>query len=198
MNQYEHWIIKGYDVEFIDDCHVYLVNGEIVPSVTAILKTKYGKKYTGVSKGVLHRAATLGTEMHSAIQAYEEDGVESDLPEVRNYKFLKKMYGWECLENEIPVILFKDDKPIACGRIDMVGKMNGEIGGFDFKRTSSLDKEYLAYQLNIYRIAYRQSYGVEWKFLKGVHLRESTRKFVDIPINEEIAWELINNFLEDK
>lgn len=190
--------IQGHDLEYLDDEHVYLVNGVIVPSVTQILKSRYSRKYDHVSKGVLNKAAQAGTAVHEAIERYCKYGEMSELEELRNFIFLQKRYGFEVLDNEVPVILFKDDEPVAAGRLDLVLKMDDEVGGADVKRVSSLDKEYLAYQLNIYRIAYRQSYGVDWKFLKGVHLRESVRKFVDIPINEEIAWELINTFLEDK
>ena len=95
----------------------------------------------------------------------------------------------------MPVILHLDDKPIAAGRLDLVLEMGGQIGGADIKRTSKLDKQYLAYQLNLYRIAYRQCYGVEWQFLRGIHLRESVRKFVSIPIDEESAWRLVHEYL---
>ena len=73
-------------------------------------------------------------------------------------------------------------------------EMNGEIGGADIKRTATLDKNYLAYQLNLYRIAYRQCYGKEWTFLKGIHLREEKRKFVDIPLAEALAWDLVDDY----
>ena len=196
MEQYESWKIKGYDVEFLEDTHTYLVNGVIVPSITTILKIKFGNKYQGVSKETLDRASELGTQMHLAIQEFEEQGIESELKELRNYKFLKKQYGWNCIENETPVILFLENEPIACGRIDMVGMIDDKFGIFDFKRTSVLDKEYLAYQLNLYRIAYRQSYGIEAEFLRGLHLREDVRKFVQIPINEPMAWNLIDEYLK--
>ena len=96
------------------------------------------------------------------------------------------------------MILHLSDIPIAAGRLDLVLEMNGQIGGADIKRTASLDKDYLFYQLNLYRIAYRQSYGVEWEFLKGLHLRENVRKFVDIPINENSAWGLVNRYMEEE
>lgn len=189
--------INNHTLEFIEDGHVYLVDGVIVPSITTLLKSKFGKKYEGISKDVLHRAAERGTEVHQAIQDFCEKGTESDLVEVKNFKFLQKHYKFKVIENEIPVILFKDDEPICAGRLDMVIEINDEIGGADIKRTSTLDKEYLAYQLNLYRIAYFQSYGKEWKFLKGIHLKDDIRKFVDIPINEEIAWELVNQYMEE-
>ena len=198
MNDYETWDILGCCVEYYDEIHAYIVDGELLPSITTILKTKYKNKYSRVNKNVLERAAKLGTEMHTAIQEYEERGKESDIPELRGYKFLKKHYKWECIENEKPVILFRNEKPIACGRIDMIAKIGEELGCFDFKRTATLDKEYLAYQLNLYRIAYQQCYGKHIQFLRGLHLREDVRKFVNIPINEQMAWELVNEYLEGK
>ena len=107
-------------------------------------------------------------------------------------------HDMEVIENEVPVILFDDGEPIAAGRLDLVLKMGDQIGGADIKRTSTLDKEYLGYQLNLYRIAYKQSYGVEWEFLKGVHLRESVRKFVDIPINEKPTWDFIKEWRDSE
>lgn len=190
--------LHGHTLEFIDNCHTYLVDGIIVPSVTQIMKVRYNHKYSGIPKKVLNKAADRGTKVHQAIQEYCELRIMSDLPEVRNFKFLKKQYGFKVLANEAPVIIFDRHNgfPICAGRLDLVLEMNGKIGGADIKRTSKLDKEYLAYQLNLYRIGYSQCYGVTWEFLKGVHLREEVRKFVDIPINEDMAWGLIKKYYQ--
>lgn len=189
-------IIKGHDVEFIDDTHTYLVDGIIVPSITQILKHKFGNKYKYVNIGLLKKSAELGTKTHKAIEDYCRYGKEDDSQELRNFKFLQKHYKFNVVDNEVTVILFNGDKPICAGRLDLVLEIDDKIGGGDIKRTSTLDKEYLAYQLNLYRIAYKQCYGIDWKFLKGIQLKENKRKFVDIPINEDIAWELINNAME--
>lgn len=190
------WEIAGHVLEYFDDTHEYLVDGVLVPSITQILKIKFGKKYDGVSQKVLNRAAEKGTEVHEAIERYCKTGESSDLKEVRNFKFLQKQYKFEVLDNEVPIILFLDDEPVAAGRLDLVLKLDNKIGGGDIKRTATLDKEYLAYQLNLYRIGYRQCYGVEWEFLKGIHLRDDTRKFLNIPINEKMALELVENFIQ--
>ena len=186
--------INGHVLEYLDDGHVYLVDGVIVPSVTQVLNVRFGKKYDGVDREVLKRASDAGIAVHEAIERYCKTGEVTDLKELRNFQFLQSKYGFEVIENEVPVILWKAEIPVCAGRLDMVIKMNGEFGGADIKRTSALDKEYLAYQLNIYRLAYLQSYGIEWKFLRGIHLREDVRKFVTIPINEKIAWELIEEY----
>ena len=167
----------------------------ILPSITQILKIKFGHKYDDVPKEVLSRAADKGTAVHKAIEDYCKLGLDSDLLELRNFKFLQKQYKFEVLDNEVPVVLFKDDIPVACGRLDLVLKIGNDVGLGDIKRTSVLDKEYLAYQLNLYRIAYQQCYDKEITFLKGVHLRKDIRKFVDIPINEKLAQKLVEEYI---
>ena len=187
--------INGYTLEYYDEQHLYLVNGVIVPSVTQMLRARFGNKYDGISRAVLQRASEAGTQVHEAIERYCH-GEESDLPEVRNFKFLQKQYKFQVLQNEVPVILFDDDLPVCAGRLDMVIEMDGKTGLADIKRTSALDKEYLAWQLNLYRIAYKQCYDQEIYFLKGIWLRNDTRKFVDIPINEVFANTIIRNYTE--
>ncbi len=192
MDTYE---IKGHTIEYIDDIHCYLCDGIILPSVTTILKIKFGNKYKGIDETVLKRASEKGTEVHNAIEKYCKNGIESDLKELKNFKFLKKQYKFNVLDNEVPILIFKDDEPVAVGRLDLVLKDGEEVGLGDIKRTSVLDKEYLAYQLNLYRIGYMQSYGMDIKFLKGLHLREDIRKYVNIPINEKMALELLDKYL---
>ena len=191
----ETWEIRGHTLEYIDETHTYLVDGVIVPSITQILKIKFGNKYNKVSKEVLNNAAKKGTEVHEAIEIYCKTGEVKDLQEVKNFIFLQKQYKFGVRKNEVPVILFKEGKPIGAGRFDLELEISNSVGGGDLKRTATLDKEYLAYQLNIYRIANRQSYGTEWQFLKGVHLRGNVRRFIDIPINENMAWSLIDEYL---
>ncbi len=189
------WEIKGHTLEYIDSSHQYLVDGIRVPSITQILKKKFGNKYKNINKRVLHNASIRGTKVHEAIEKLCKYGVVERIPEVRNFTFLQKKYGFDVIDNEVPIILFdRNNNPIAGGRLDLVLKINDLIGGADIKRTSALDKEYLAYQLNLYRIGYRQSYDVEWQFLKGIHLKDTIRKFIDLPINEEKAWELIDDY----
>jgi len=198
MNEIETWEINGHTLEYLDDCHMYLVDGVVVSSITQCLKMRFSNKYASVDASTLKRASERGTEVHRAIEEYCKNGTESDLKELHNFKFLQKQYGFTVLENETPVILCIDDEPILAGRLDLVLDMDGKTGLADIKRTSALDKEYLAGQLNLYRFAYQQSYGVQIDFLKGVHLREDTRKFVEIPINEDLTWNIIDEFLKGK
>ena len=186
--------IQGHTLEYFDDDHIYLVDGLIVPSITEILKTRFGGKYASVSRETLKRASEAGTAVHDAIQRLCETGEIEEIPEVRNFLFLQRMYKFTVRECEVPVILWMDNEPVSAGRCDLVLEMDGKIGGADIKRTSSLDREYLSYQLNLNRTAYKQTYGVEWEYLKGIHLKEDVRRYVDIPINEESALRLVHEW----
>ena len=194
----ESWEINGFTLEYIDDTHTYLVDGIIVPSITQLIKMKFKNKYDAVPKEVLKKAADKGTAMHLAIELYEKENKESDLVELKNYKFLKKHLKWNVIQSEIPIILFYNGKPIAAGRLDQVIEMNGKKGINDLKRTASFDKEYVALQTNLYRIGYKQSYGTEIDFVSGLHLRDNTRKFYKLPVNEEYAIGIIEKYLEKR
>lgn len=203
----ETWKINGYTLEYDDESHTYIVDGVIVPSVTQILAVKFGDKYTGVNRSTLERAANRGTAVHKAIEDFCKTGNDDGSKEVHNFRFLLDRYGFGVFENETPIVIAKDDTPIAAGRLDLVldvirkGKAfyTKEITAIaDIKTTSTLDKEYLAYQLNLYRIGYMQSYGIEIKELYGVHLRGDKRKLVNIPVNEGIAWDILEEYERGK
>lgn len=197
MEEITTWNIKGHIVEFIDDIHQYLVDGCMVDSVTQILGVKYRNDYASVPPAVLDNASKRGTAVHKAIENFNVSGYDDGSEAVRNFKFLQKQYGFEVLDSELPIVIFKDDMPIACGRLDMTMLMDGETGIADIKTVSSLNKEKIAYQLNLYRIGLMQNYGVDAKFLKIIHLRDGIRKVIDSPVNEGMAWELIEKFLEE-
>ena len=186
-----------YEIEYLEDIHTYLVNGVFLPSITKLLSYKFGSKYKDIPEYILQRAAEKGTYMHNAIQNYEELGIEIDLLELENYIKLKKEYKWKCIENEKPLILFIDDKPVACGRLDMVYKIGHNLGIMDFKRTSQLDKEYVGTQLNLYRLGYMQTYHKKIKELKVCHLRDKKHEILETEINEEKAINILKECLEE-
>ena len=198
MQEYEIWEIAGHTLEYYDDTHIYLVDGVIVRSITQILKIRFGNKYNFVNSKTLERAAQKGRAVHTAIENLCVQGIESNLEEVKNFKFLRRLYKFEAIENEIPVILFDKGTPVAAGRVDMVVSMDGKLGGADIKCVSSIDREYLFYQLNLYRIAYKQCYGKVWDFCNGLHLNGDKRKVIPIPINEKMAWGIVDEYLKIK
>ena len=112
-----------------------------------------------------------------------------------NWRSRRHKRKFTTIDSEVPIILFRDGIPVGAGRLDLVLEENQELGLGDIKRTSVLDKEYLGYQLNLYRIGYQQCYDKDIKFLKGLHLREDVRKYVNIPINEKLAQKLVDEYI---
>lgn len=195
----ESWEIAGGLLEYIDETHTYIYDGVILPSITQMLKFKFGNKYNSVDEKVLKRAAEKGTAVHQAIEDYEKRNIDDETcVELRNYKFLKKQFDFKCLDNEVPIVLFYKDKPVAAGRVDLIIEDKGKVGIADIKRTSVFDKEYVAYQTNLYRLGYQQSYGIEISFLRGIHLRDKVRKYIELPIKEEMMLEFIEKYLMEE
>ena len=189
--------INGHTIEFIPETHQYLVDGILTPCVSNILAYKFND-YKAVSQEVLQRASDRGTELHEAIESYERDGTTSELREFKNYLFLKKAHGFINIANEVPVMYEKDGTVLFVGTLDQIIEMDGKCGINDFKRVSAPNKQKIAYQLNLYKLAYEQTYNKKVDFLSYTHLRETVRKFNLLPIGEEITLKLLNEFLESE
>ena len=187
--------INGHFLEFIPETHQYICDGILVPCVSNILAYKFND-YSGVSREVLQRASEKGTEMHKAIELYEEQGITSDLREFRNYLFLKKQFKFENIANEVPVLYERGGRVLFVGTLDQVITLNGKLGINDFKRVSAPNKKKIAYQLNFYKMAYEQSYGKKIDFITFTHLREEVRRFQELPIDEASAVDLLNEYYE--
>lgn len=145
----ERWEIGNEVLEFDEATHTYLCNGQKCISVTQLLKFKFPKKYDGIDETILKRAAEKGSWVHETIEMYEKYGIDSnEVLEFQDYLFLKKAFNFETMGNEIPIIIKYKDL-IICGRLDLVLKENMRKGLGDIKCTSTFDKEYLIYQLNL-------------------------------------------------
>ena len=183
----ESWEIKGRTLEYDDASHTYLVDGIIVRSVTQLLQMKFGGKYDGIDAKVLKAAADRGTAIHKAIEEYCKTGRNEDVPEVRDFKFLQHQYNFLVTGNEMPIILDFAGETYA-GRLDLILNMNPVDPCYavaDIKTTSTLDKDYLGHQLNLYRMGVEQCYDIVPQELYGIHLKDGKRKMVKIPIRSE-------------
>lgn len=196
----ESWNLNGYTLEYDDDTHTYLVDGVIVPSVTQVLKVKFGGMYTNVAPEILKKAGERGTAVHKSIEDYCTKGIDLGTTEVRHFRFLKSYYDLKPVKNEIPIIVCKDDIPVTAGRLDMIIDKGDDRAVADIKTTSTLNKEYLAYQLNLYRIGVLQCYPYLGDITKlyGIHIREDKRKLVEIPVSERIAWDILEEYERGK
>lgn len=141
-------------VEFIENGHIYLKDGIIVPSVSSILHFIFPDKYKNVPISVLNKKAEYGTKVHESIEKIEQTGeiIEFNVYQkiaLEQYLKLKKMYDIEVLEQE-KIISYEYD---YCGRFDMIARIGTDKCLCDIKTTSILDEEYLSWQLSFYELA---------------------------------------------
>lgn len=181
-------------IEFDEPTHTYFVDGLVVPSVTQVLRAKFNKKYNNIPPAVLNKAASRGTKIHKAIEDFVKLGIDDGSEELANFNFLAKHYGYTPEASEIPVAIEVDGEVVCAGRLDLILRMPTTLAVADIKTTSTLDKEYLGYQLNLYRIGVQQMYGEDIGELYGIHLRGDKRKFVKIPVNEDMAYSILDEY----
>lgn len=142
------------DVEFIEESHTYLLNGVLLPSVSEIIKWHLGDKYANVPTHILTKAQVYGTRVHEAIEKYIKT-LEVDVEyvtEVSKYAELEEEYGIEVTETE-QVITYDY---LFAGRYDLIGTVNGDRALIDLKTTYRINKDHLALQLGLYRMALQE------------------------------------------
>ena len=132
-------------LEFHEDTHTYIYNGEEVPSVSEILRFARNEIYSPSTrnKAALDKAADRGSRIHRAAEEIDREGVadcDADiLPYVEGYvKFLKEHdVRWEMIE--VP-LLHLGPNPYA-GRLDRYGTVDGKKMLVDIKSTKVISKQ---------------------------------------------------------
>ena len=154
-------------IEFLEQEHIYLVDGTIVPSVTQIIQKIFPDKYKGISQRVLKKKAEFGTEGHKIIEELDITNKQNALERIfrisnkdlqiciREYLRLVQKHDIKPLEYE-KIVAYKY---LFVGRLDMTAEVGGVKSLLDVKFTASLDEEYLSWQLGMYEMAYGEKFG---------------------------------------
>lgn len=154
-------------IEFIEEEHLYLVDGVIVPSVSEILRFIFPNKYKDVPRDVLKAKANYGTKVHNAIEMYEnnckamarEEALDvTILASALDYVQVASLNEYLRLKEKNKLVVIEQEQIIHlenkyAGRFDMIAKINNDYSLCDVKTTSVLDKEYLSWQLSLYAFA---------------------------------------------
>ena len=158
-------------IEFIEEGHIYLKDGVIVPSVSEILHFIFPDKYKNVDKEVLNKKAEYGSTVHLAIECLEED---KELPKLdKNQEFSIRQWKYLKEKNNINVIIQEQMIHYGdnyAGRFDMIANVNGYLSLCDIKTTATLDKEYLSWQLSFYELANESMYHTRFDKLYAIWL----------------------------
>lgn len=188
----KHVLPNGVEVLFYPETHTYVVNGKEVPSITTLIQDHYGNKYGAVRPEILEAAARYGTKVHAELDHLitnrmkdPKASVKSEIREVNNYfDFVEPIYHIKPVMTEKVVVLYDHEGGEICGagRFDLLCEVDGKLTLVDFKTTSTIMRQSVAAQLNLYRIAaYQSGYIKSLDIDLGViHL--SGNKSVYVPI----------------
>lgn len=170
-------------INFDEKTHQYSVNGKKLISTTQLLK-KYGlsANYGGIPKHILEKAATKGKAVHNALEQYIQgnQGVVGLFDEVElfdNYVQARKIDMTTMKSEEMVVDLHYG----VAGTIDVQYEDNGPVLA-DFKNTSTLHVDVVAWQLSIYNYLKVKGDLVQYYFkqLKVIHFTKGRMYVKDI------------------
>ena len=113
---------------------------------------------------VLEKARMFGSEVHNAIE-FKEPMFLNDLQKIKYYEFfdLIKNNDIKIIEKEQIVYYVVDDVVVYIGKFDLIVKYANDLMIGDIKTTYNLDRQYLSWQLSMYKLAWEQLYGKELK-----------------------------------
>ena len=140
-------------LSFNEDSHEYQINGEVIPSVSEIIRFISREVYGDVVQSVLDNAADRGTRVHKATQmldvVHDVECDEDIVPYVQAYvQFLRDHKPkWELIERSMynPQLMYGLT-------IDRYGELDGKKTLVDIKTSSSVQKVLHGAQLNLYRM----------------------------------------------
>lgn len=141
---------------FDADTHSYTdENGNLIPSVSEIIRNWLGDKFVGIDAEVLKKAQEKGNKVHNEIEKYLLQNVEPKKP-TYEFKTFKKIFKKEFVATQTEQVLYGATEFGAyAGTFDLLDTINGNI--IDIKTNYSLDKEYVQIQLSLYAMALRQN-----------------------------------------
>jgi len=188
-------------LEFIEENHIYLYDGMIIPSVSNILAFIFPDKYKDVPDYILNAKADYGTLVHKLTEEIDNGKTIEEIKQAYKFNYiieaslnqhirLKQEHMINPLSQEQRVCY----KGLYGGTYDLEANVNGELSLIDKKTTAELDKEYLSWQLSYYELAKGKKYKrlyVEWLPKKGIgqfiEIKRKTKKELIEMLNKYLA-----------
>ena len=73
------------ELKFEENRHLYMLDGQILPSVTTVMRPLDNALYQGIDEEIMKMAAHRGTAVHNAVENYVLDGIEDIEPKYAGY-----------------------------------------------------------------------------------------------------------------
>lgn len=168
-------------VLFDKESHQYFLNGKQLQGITGMLRKRlFPMEYAGIPQEILDNAARRGTDIHEACEA-EDNGtpIETEYTaEVEAYSKLKKTKKLNHLASEY-IVTDGYHFASAIDKVYKVGDDTVDLG--DIKTTSTLNKEYVSWQLSIYAYFFEtMNPQIKVRKLYALHIRNGKAKLTEV------------------
>lgn len=176
-------------VVFIENPRGYWIGETHLEGLTGMIgRQLFPNKYTAVPEKILARAAERGHRIHEEIQVYDMFG-EISGEEVKWYADMKKAERFDVIDSEYLVT----DGTHFASAIDKVIVKDGKVCLADVKTTYELDKEYISWQLSIYKYLFNLlNPDIEVDKLYAIWVRNGATLHEVEEIPQEEVIELLN------
>lgn len=138
---------------FLEEPHVYELDGEELPSVSEVTRFIARELYSDIPQHILDNAADRGTRVHKLTESLDRYGSceadEVELPYITAYVDFRKKHKiqWEKIEWST----YNPERKYA-GTIDRMGMVDGEMAIVDLKTTSTIHTVSVTAQLTLYKL----------------------------------------------
>lgn len=197
---------------FDEDNHLYKVPGHFVLSTSDILTLNGLSNFDGVPRQVLDHASWRGTQLHKAIQFFEEDNDVPEMPDevvpyFRGYCQFRNKYSFEPVGTVERQIVYEHDgtgQLVGC-TIDLRGMLNGVPYILDAKSSGKQSgkakaKKLLAWRMQTQSYHCATAFDEPWFALTGtkesprrgiIHVnKEGSHEFYDFgALDDSLAWD---------
>jgi len=184
------------ELKFEEKRHIYILDNQILPSVTTVMRPLDNALYKGIDEDVMRMAADRGTAIHNAVENYVLYGIEDIEQKYKGY-FVGFLRFWE--ENN-PEPLATESRLYHkilryAGTADLPCVIGGKRVLIDYKTSAVVNKMLTGVQLEAYAKAYgSHGFGFDEKAI--VHLKnDGSYQMVRYKVNDLESWEVFSSLL---
>ena len=194
------------NIIYTEEPHQYIVDGEIYPALSDMMKGMGLCSYGGVPEHVLQKAADLGKAVHKATHLIDIDELGSYDPKIQPY-----INAYQSFKDALKPTFIDCEVSVASKAIkiattlDRVALINGVVSDVEIKTTSALMKKSIRIQTAGHKFIYNLGKGHKDKIKKRYVLwLRNTGKYELIPMtnpnDEALFLSLTNafNFIKEK
>ena len=159
--------IKGSIVEYFDESHTYLIDGEETLSATQITQLLNPFKIMKIPNHILKKAGERGTKIHKAIEDFLGDGSLLDNDDQHYAYFEAFLQLYADIKDELNIhklehiAINKEHNTPLIGTIDLFCTYKGRHAIIDWKTSSMLTLPEWRVQLSIYKELIKYTYGLD-------------------------------------